>query len=74
MFFDPRKLEKYLIMEGENALDDVQTFDTKVEEVTERHKTPWITQWTMYIVEISEDRVGKDYSKGKHQLVSWCIF
>ena len=30
---------------------------TKVEEVTEEHKTPWIKQWTLHTVEIPENQV-----------------
>jgi len=35
---------------------DVKILETKVEEVTEEHKTPWIKQWTLHTVEIPENQ------------------
>lgn len=32
--------------------------ETKVEEVVEEHKTPWIKQWTLHTVEIPENKAG----------------
>lgn len=46
-------------LEDKSVLQDVEILDTKVEEVTESHRTPWMKQWTLYTVEISEGRVGK---------------
>lgn len=40
----------------ESALKDVHIVGTKVEQVTEKHKTPWVKQWTLHAVEISEDK------------------
>jgi len=32
----------------------VKILSTKVEVVTEKHKTPWIKQWTLHTIEIPE--------------------
>ena len=44
-------------LENKDILKDVKTLETKVEEVTEEHKTPWIKQWTLHTVEIPENQV-----------------
>lgn len=44
-------------LEKKDILKDVKILETKVEEVTEEHKTPWIKQWTLHIVEITENQV-----------------
>lgn len=43
-------------LENKDVLQDVTILSTKVEEITEKHKTPWIKQWTLHTVEIPEDR------------------
>ena len=45
-------------LENKNILKDVKILETKVEEVVEEHKTPWIKQWTLHTVEISENQAG----------------
>lgn len=42
-------------LENVDVLKDVKVLETKVEKVTEKHKTPWIAQWTLHTVEIPED-------------------
>lgn len=37
-----------------SILKEVRVLKTKVESVNERHKTPWISQWTLHAVEIPE--------------------
>lgn len=37
-------------------LQEVKILETKVEPVTERHKTPWLTRWTLHSVEIPEEQ------------------
>ncbi len=44
-------------LENRDILKDVKILETKVEEVTEEHKTPWIKQWTLHTVEIPENEV-----------------
>jgi len=41
------------------VLKNVKIISTKIVPVTERHKTPWVKQWTMQVVEISEDKMEK---------------
>ena len=41
-----------------SVLKDVMILSTKVEKVSEKHKTPWLTQWTLHTVEIPEDKAG----------------
>lgn len=43
-------------LEGKNVIQDLKVLETKVEEATPKHKTPWVTQWTLHTVEVSEDR------------------
>lgn len=43
-------------LENKNILQKVKIIKTKVEKVTESHKTPWITKWTMHTIEILEDK------------------
>lgn len=51
----------------------VKTDGTKVEEVTEKYKTPWLKRWTLHTVLIDEDQMDEiaeeisksfDYSHG----------
>lgn len=36
------------------VLDQVTIVSTQVEEVTAAHATPWLTQWTLHSVEVSD--------------------
>ena len=36
-------------------LINIKIIATKVEQVIEKHKTPWLKQWTLHTVEISEN-------------------
>ena len=42
-------------LEDKSALQDLKILETEIEPVTEEHKTPWVKQWTLHTVEISED-------------------
>lgn len=44
-------------LENKEILKKVKILETKVELVTEKHQTPWIKQWTLHTVEISEDKI-----------------
>ena len=46
-------------LENPQVLKKIKILHTRIEKVTERHKTPWITQWTMHKVEIEEDQAEK---------------
>ena len=45
-------------LESKDILKEVKILETKVEEVVEEHKTPWIKQWTLHTVEIPENQVA----------------
>lgn len=59
---------------GDKAvLQNVKILSTKVEQVTEEHKTPWLSRWTLHTIEVQEPeapRIAKmisealDYSCG----------
>lgn len=40
-------------------LRELKILATRVEEVTEKHQTPWITQWTLHTVEIPEEKANE---------------
>lgn len=61
-------------LENKDILKDVKIFGTKVEEVTEGHKTPWIKQWTLHTVEIPENQandVAEKISKALDSKHNW---
>ena len=61
-------------LENKDVLQDVKISSTKVEEVTQEHKTPWIKQWTLHTVEIPEnqaDKVAEKLTKALDSEHSW---
>jgi hypothetical protein len=46
-------------LENKDVLKDIKILGTEVEEVTGKHKTPWLPQWTMHTIEIPEEGVGE---------------
>lgn len=42
-----------------SVLSDVNIISTKVEPLTEKHKTPWAKQWTLHTVEIPEEKAAE---------------
>jgi len=42
-----------------SVLGDVKIVSTKVEPVTNEHKTPWVEQWTLHDVEILADKAAE---------------
>lgn len=42
-------------LDNKDILKKVEILSTKLEPVVEKHKTPWLKQWTMHMVEIAED-------------------
>lgn len=36
------------------VLDEITILKTRIEKVTPKHKTPWLTQWTLDTVELPE--------------------
>jgi len=45
-------------LEDKNVLREIKILKTKIETVTEKHKTPWIKQWTLHTVVIPEDKAA----------------
>lgn len=61
-------------LENKDVLKNVNIISTKVEEVTEEHKTPWIKQWTLDTVEISEnqaDFIAQELSQSLDSKHNW---
>ena len=55
-------------LENKDILKDVKILETKVEEATEEHKTPWVKQWTLHAVEIPEGQAQNISEKISHAL------
>jgi len=61
-------------LENKDALKGVVILSTKIEQVSEKHKTPWIKQWTLHTVEIAEneaDEIAEKISKSLDSKHSW---
>ncbi len=39
-------------LENKEVLKKIKIISTKVEPITDKHKTPWLSQWTLHTVEI----------------------
>jgi len=75
-------------LENKDILKKVKILETKIEEVTKKHKTPWIKKWTLHTVEISEnevDNIAEEISKSldpdhnwyadfKNEIIHYIIF
>ena len=46
-------------LHNKDALKLVEIVSTKVEPVTQEHKTPWLKQWTLHTVKIPESKIDK---------------
>ena len=55
-------------LENTETLKALKVLSTKVEEVTEEHKTPWVKQWTLHQVEIQENQAELVADKLSHSL------
>ncbi|MBD3252540.1 hypothetical protein GF386_02310 [Candidatus Pacearchaeota archaeon] len=61
-------------LENKEVLNKVKIISTKVEQVTEKHKTPWVKQWTLHTVEISEEQaetIANEISESLDSQHSW---
>lgn len=59
---------------NKDVLTEVKILSTKIEDTTEKHKTPWLKQWTKYIVEIPAERavvIAEKISKSLDPKHSW---
>lgn len=46
-------------LSDKRALSKARIVSTKVERVAESHRTPWLKQWTLRIVEVSEEKADE---------------
>lgn len=61
-------------LEDKSVLQKIKIIDTKVEKVTEGHKTPWIKRWTLHTVEIPRNqasKIAKELSKSLDSKHNW---
>jgi hypothetical protein len=40
----------------ESFANKVKILSTKIEKLTDEHKTPWLSQWTLHTVEVTKNR------------------
>jgi hypothetical protein len=51
---------------NKDVLKKIKIISTKIEKVMDEHKTPWLSQWTLHTVEISENEakvIAEEISK-----------
>jgi hypothetical protein len=63
-------------LSNKSVLDKIKILETKVEQVTEKHKTPWLDKWTLHTVEVDEKDADKlanliSHSIDKNHSHSW---
>lgn len=61
-------------LENRDVLKNIKIISTKIEQVIEKHKTPWLKQWTLHTVEISENEaegVALEISKSLESEHPW---
>jgi len=61
-------------LENTSVLKKIKIISTKVEKVVEKHKTPWIKQWTLHTVEIPENQaneLAQEISKSLDSQHNW---
>ena len=65
-------------LQTKDMLKAVEIFETTVEEVTERHQTPWLKQWTIHSFRIPAERANSVAQKFSESLAreheqSWYV-
>lgn len=61
-------------LENTDILKSVKILSTKISPVKEKHKTPWVTKWTMHTIEIQEEdgnKVAERISQNLDQQHVW---
>jgi len=61
-------------LDKKDILKNIKILSTKVEQVIEKHKTPWLKQWTLHTVEIFEngaENIALEISKSLESLHPW---
>lgn len=56
-------------LKDKNILNEVSIISTKVEKVTEKHKTPWLEKWTLHTVQINPADID-DFARKISKLVN----
>src|SRR3989338_2367541 len=59
---------------GTEVFNNVKIIKTKISPVNEKHRTPWVKQWTMHTVEITEenaDKIAEQISKDLDKEHAW---
>jgi len=61
-------------LEDKSVLKKMTIIQTKISQVTEKHKTPWIKQWTLHTVKITENdanTIAKELSLALDSKHNW---
>lgn len=61
-------------LKDKSVLNDVKILSTKIEPVTNKHKTPWVRQWTLHDVEIPAEKateIAEKISKALDREHDW---
>jgi len=61
-------------LDDKSIIDQLKIVSKEVESVTEKHKTPWIKQWTLDLVDIPEseaDTIAEKLSKSLDKEHAW---
>ena len=61
-------------LDNKAVLDKIKIIKTKISPVVEKHKTPWVKQWTMHTAEIPEqdaEKVAEQLSKDLDKEHTW---
>ena len=61
-------------LDNKAVLSEVKIVKTKISPVGEKHKTPWVKQWTLHTVEIPEkdgEKIADQLSKGLDKKHAW---
>ncbi|MFA6076658.1 MAG: hypothetical protein WC735_01120 [Candidatus Paceibacterota bacterium] len=61
-------------LDKKEVLGKVKIIKTKISPVVEKHRTPWVKQWTMRTVEVSEenaDKIAEQLSKDLDKEHAW---
>lgn len=61
-------------LENKDFLKEIKIIKTTSEPVTEKHRTPWVKQWTTYAVEIPENKaadIAEKISKALDSKHNW---
>jgi len=43
-------------LENKDVLNKLKIVSTRIEKINDRHKTPWLKQWTLHTVEVPEEK------------------